>query len=364
MKRLMKKKIKKSQVFMLFTFLLLVSSCKNDDVVPICLDPSLFKDGKELTADQFVCNGHDYASEGVVKFKFIYYYPQDSTYYVSVKGVIPNYGYASTCSDYLYAKIKVTPMSNGLIFSPAEKELKLHGEYHLNENGSYSLIAKAQYEDMYFKNKSYTINFKKDFCKIDQGFQSDDIVDIEGQTYRLASLVNDFYFQMGHVFAQSDSCLQLSFNPNRTVDILLLNNKNGQTRRDSLMTLKYWGETFYTVEFTEKQALQFLKKWVSSRSVYSNDFEAINYLFTRCGNTDRYVMMFNMTTAWDDNSGIEFRPLPKYRNHFAYLFLNSSNVWSLPETEQEKMKKAYFLGIADEDKLDYFWWYWTSEHNK
>lgn len=311
-----------------------VASCHSDDPAP--LDAKLIEGTFVPSPGKFLVNGEDYSDKGI-SLQFEPSKTKEGKYDLKIYGIIPY------PKEYVQVDVAVSPTADGIAFADTDAEdasVHIKGVFSPNHDGAgYRLEADCSFTQIFknWTNKTFVINFTKPFFDPDRLFT--DECTIDGETYLMDDLIRNFYSQMGGIIAKQDSCVQLKFNSDYTLDISSLNNKDGKTVSDSLMTIKCWCLSLHAIlEFTGEQAKTFMKRWVGT---YGHGEE--NNLFLQYANTDRYALFVWMYQK--ESSGKKFLVFnfPKTtRSRFLYLFMQNREVSLLPEIEQKKLKTAFW----------------------
>lgn len=333
---------------LLVVFLLLVTviSCKDDSSEPMPLEKSLIEGTFLPSIGKFNLNGEDYSDKGVT-LQFAPSVDDMGKYDLKIFGVFPYPG------AYIETRVDVNPTANEINFSNTDRTwdpLRIIGVFRPNKNGDgYYLEANCEYKQT---NKVLTehplvLNFTKSFYS--PGCFFTDEVEIGGVTYKMDDLVKNFYSQMGKIYAKEDSCVQLKFNTDCTLDLISEKNKNGALVTDSIMKVKCWYLANAAVlEFTKDQALEFMKRWVGTYG-YGEE----SYLFDQYANTGRYALVFDMLALGGigEENRVFFCLQRKNRNCFLRLFMKNREISKLPKIEQQKMNAAY-LFMYNSDSYD------------
>lgn len=328
-----------------FLLLVTVTSCK-DDAEPVLLEKSLIDGTYQPSIGKFNLNGEDYSDKGVT-LQFAPSADDEGKYDLKIYGVYPYPG------AYIETQVDVNPTANEINFSNIDRTwdpLCISGVFKPNKNGEgYYLEADCKYEqtNKVLIEHPLVLNFTKTFYKPSTFFT--DEVEIGGVTYKMDDLLKNFYSQMGKIYAKEDSCLQLKFNKDCSLDLISEKNKNGVLVRDSIMNVKCWYLSNYAVlEFTKDQALKFMSRWVGTYG-YGEE----SYLFDQYANTGRYALVFDMLALGGigEENRVVFCLQDKFRNRFLRLFMKNKEISKLPEVEQQKMNAAY-LFMCNSDRYN------------
>ena len=209
-----------------------VASCHSDDPAP--LDAKLIEGTFVPSPGKFLVNGEDYSDKGI-SLQFEPSKTKEGKYDLKIYGIIPY------PKEYVEVNVAVSPTAEGIAFADTDAEdasVHIKGVFSPNHDGAgYRLEADCSFTQIFkdWTNKTFVINFTKPFFDPDRWFT--DECTIDGETYLMDDLIRNFYSQMGGIIAKQDSCVQLKFNSDYTLDISSLNNKNGKSVSDSLMTI-------------------------------------------------------------------------------------------------------------------------------
>ena len=329
----------------IFLLLVTVTSCK-DDTEPALLEKSLIEGTFQPSIGKFMLDGEDYSENGVT-LQFASSTDYVGKYDLKIFGVIPYSG------AYIETRVDAVPTANEITFSNSDRNsdpLQIRGTFRPYKNGDgYWLEANCEYKQInkVLTEHSFVLNFTKSFYSPDHYYT--DEIEIGGVTYKMDDLLVDFYSQMGKIYAKEDSCVQFKFNTDCTLDLITEKSKNGILVNDSIMKIKCWYLSANAVlEFTQKQALEFMTKWVGT---YGNGNE--NYLFTQYANTDRYALVFEMYAlgGFEEKKRVFFRLQNEFRSRFLHLFMKNREISKLSKIEQQKMNAAY-LFMYNSDRYD------------
>ena len=327
-----------------FLVLLTMVSCREEQqIVP--LDSSLIEGIFSPSIGKFMLNGEDYSEKGVT-LQFSPSVSYKGKYDLKIFGIVPY------PNEYMETLVNVVASSDKISFSVAEESktpIRISGVFRPGKEGNgYYLEADCEcwQNCKCLIENPLVLNFTKSFFSPDRYFANK--VEIEGTTYTEEELVADFYAQIGKIYAKENSCLQLKFNTDCTLDIIASKETGSVASCDTIMTVKCWYSSLYAVlEFSKSQALEFMKRWVGT---YGN--KEVNYLFVQYANTGRYALVFDLYTAdWNGTNGISFSLQDAFRDHFLYLLMKSREVANLSEVEQQKMRAACRV-IFDHDRFN------------
>lgn len=324
-------------LFMVFSLLVTVASCKDDSSELVALEKNLIEGTFQPSIGKFYLNDEDYSNKGVT-LQFASSADDVGKYDLKIFGVIPYPG------AYIETRVNVTPTANEINFSNTDRmwdPLRIIGVFKPNKNGDgYYLEADCEYKqtNKVLTDQPLVLNFTKSFYSPTQFFDAK--VEICGMTYKMDDLLTNFYSQMGKIYAKEDSCVLLKFNTDCTLDLISEKSKNGILLCDTIMKVKCWHLTYAVLEFTKDQAVKFMKRWVGTYG-YGEE----SYLFDQYANTGRYALVFDMFAlgGLGEENRVVFCLQDKFRNRFLRLFMKNREISKLPEVEQQKMKSAYLF---------------------
>lgn len=325
-------------LFVVFSLLVTVTSCKDDSSEPVPLEKSLIEGTFQPSIGKFNLNGEDYSDKGVT-LQFAPSVDEAEKYDLKIYGIFP---YPDA---YIETRVDVSPTADEINFSNADRTLeplRIIGVFKQNKNSDgYYLEANCEYKQTskVLTEHPLVLNFTKSFYSPDRFFT--DEVEIGDVSYKMDDLVRNFYSQMGKIYAKEDSCVQLNFNTDFTLDLISEKTKNGVLVTESIMKVKCWYLANSAVlEFTKDQAIEFMKRWVGAYG-YGEE----SYLFDQYANTGRYALVFDMLALGGigEENMVAFCLQEKFRNRFLRLFMKNREISKLPEVEQQKMNAAYLF---------------------
>lgn len=336
MKKLGKYIMKLWIVLMLFG-LVAISSCEEAEKSQQLLSTHLIEGKFSPSRGMFTFNGEDYSDKNVV-FEFTPFYNDSTFYNIQITGVIPSK------NRILDGVVKVHSTENEILFD-SEGQLDMHGSYIPKANGEeyqFSALCNYQFGNPTLRNTPFVVNFTKKTHAFDRTFTGNIVFD--GVSYSRQEMMDNLCSQLEKLYAKSDSCVQLLFKDDCTLDICMLNNINGRMSKDNWMTIKYWPTNYLTLEFTREQAEKFVAKWLDKDHV---DF-GVDDLFYK-DEAGRYAFDLGFSVNEHQSKRIFwFDFTSDFRLRALYLLMNGRLKNELNEEEWKKIQVAYRIMAEDQ----------------
>ena len=319
--------------------LVVVTSCKEDVTQQRLLNTHLIEGKFSPSKGMFMFNGEDYSDKNVI-FDFTPFLGDSTFYNFQMLGIIPSK------NRVLNGVVKVHATENEIQFD-SEGQMDIHGSYcPISDGEDYQLSAICKYhfgcENL--KNTPFIVNFTQKAYEFDRTFTGNIVVG--GISYSRQEVMDNLCVQLEKLYAKSDSCVQLQFNDDCTLDVYLLNTVKENLLMDKWMTIKYWPTNYLTLEFTRKQAERFVAKWLDDNQV---DF-GVDYLFYK-DESGRYALDFGFSVNEYKSKRIFWFDLTSdFRLRALYLLMNGRMKRELSEEELMKIWVAY--QVMSEDQVN------------